>query len=475
MSDRMQTFTTDQMTRIHDASMELLSRVGVAFNESEALKIFTTHNFRVDGNTVFMTESQVRNALETVPSRFTVTARNPEKSVAVGGDNFVFAPGYGAPFIALPDGSLRDATMADYVNFCKLVQTSHTIDMNGFMMVVPGDVSADTSHLDMLFSSIVLCDKPFMGSPVTRRGARDCIEMAAILWGGKDKLADTGPVSVTLISSQSPLQFQDEMAGSLIELARANQACVIDSLVMAGSSGPVTLSGVLALQNAEILAGITLAQLVNPGVPVIYGGLSSAMDMRTGSLAVGCPELSMVVSATAQIARFYRLPSRSGGSLTDAHVPDAQAAGESALSLSTAARNGIHFILDAAGILESYMAMSYEKFLIDEEMCGILRKLITPIDFSDEAIDVEMIKTVGIGGQYLTQPQTFKRCRTEFYTTDFFNRQNNTGWKSAGSKRIDQIATEKVGQRLEGYEKPAIDPEVERALTVYITKRDKAG
>ena len=271
--------------------------------------------------------------------------------------------------------------MADYDNFCKLVQTSRIIDMNGFMMVVPSDVSADTSHLDMLLSAMVLCDKPFMGSPVSRQGARDCIEMAAILWGGQDTLAGMGPVSVSLISSQSPLQFQGEMAGSLIELARANQACVIDSLVMAGSSGPVTLSGVLVLQNTEILAGITLAQLVNPGVPVIYGGLSSAMDMRSGGLAVGCPELSMLVSATAQIARSYGLPSRSGGSLTDAHLPDAQAAGESALSLSTAVRNGIHFILDSAGILGSYMTMSYEKFLIDEEMCSILCRQIAPSTF----------------------------------------------------------------------------------------------
>lgn len=475
MIDRMQAFTASQMNRIHDASMALLSGSGVAFNEPEALEIFAAHGFRVDGKTVFITESHIKKALQTTPSRFTVTARNPGKSVAVGGDEFVFAPGYGAPFVALPDGSQREATLADYDNFCKLVQTSTSIDMNGFMMVVPGDVSADTAHLDMLFSSIVRCDKPFMGSPVSRQGARDCVEMAAITWGGKDTLADMGPVSVSLISSQSPLQFHAEMAGSLIELARANQACVIDSLVMAGSSGPVTLAGVLALQNAEILAGITLAQLVNPGASVLYGGLSSAMDMRTGSLTVGCPELSMVVSATAQMARFYNLPSRSGGSLTDAHVADAQAACESVVSLSTAVRNGIHFILDAAGILGSYMTMSFEKFLIDEEMCAILRKLVTPLDFSDGAIDVEMIRRVGIGGQYLTQPQTLKRCRTEFYTTDFFSRQNHAGWRSAGSRRIDETATERVAARLAAYEKPPIDPQVETALAAYVANRRQTG
>ncbi|MCB2147719.1 MAG: trimethylamine methyltransferase family protein [Deltaproteobacteria bacterium] len=471
MYDRMQTFTTDQITRIHDASMVLLSSVGVAFNEPEALEIFSSNGFKVEGKTVFMTETQIQKALDTAPSRFMVTARNPEKSVAVGEDDFVFAPGYGAPFIALPDGSQRGAIMADYDNLCKLIQTSKTIDMNGFMMVEPGDVPPETAHLDMMFSSIVLCDKPFMGSPVSKAGARDCIQMASLLWGGPDNLAAAGPVSVSLINSLSPLQFSDEMAGALIELARANQACVIASLIMAGSSGPVTLSGVLALQNAEILAGVTLAQLVNPGAPVIYGSTSSAMDMRTGGLAIGCPELSMVVSATAQMARFYKLPSRSGGSLTDAHFPDGQAAGESVLALSTAARSGINFILHSAGILGSYIAMSFEKFLMDEEMCGVVRKLIKPIDVSDAAIDVKMIKTVGIGGQYLTQPKTFKLCRTEFYMTDFLNRQNYAAWKAAGSKRIDQVATESLSHRLAAYEKPPIDPDVEMALAAFVAGR----
>jgi trimethylamine---corrinoid protein Co-methyltransferase len=204
---------------------------------------------------------------------------------------------------------------------------------------------------------------------------------------------------------------------------------------------------------------------------MIYGSTSSAMDMRSGGLSIGCPELSMVVSATAQMARFYHLPSRSGGGLTDAHVPDGQAAGESLLALSTAARNGINFILHSAGILGSYISMSFEKFLIDEEYCGMVRRLLRPINLSDEAIDLEMIKTVGIGGQYLTQPKTFKLCRTEFYMTDFFNRQNYAGWKAGGAQRIDQVAKNRLSQRMVAYEKPSIDPDVEVALSAYIAAR----
>jgi trimethylamine--corrinoid protein Co-methyltransferase len=473
MYDRMQTLTQEEMTRIHDAAMDLLGSTGIAFNEDEALEIFKKNGFKVDGKTVFFTEAQVKNALKTAPSRFTVTGRNPEKSVAIGEDDFVFVPGYGAPFVTLSNGEQREATMEDYDNFCKLVQTSKTIDMNGFMMVEPSDVPAETAHLDMLFSSIVLSDKPFLGSPVSKQGARDCVEMAAIVWGGMDKLKALGPVTVSLINSLSPLQFSDEMAGSLIELARANQACVIASLIMAGSSGPVTLSGVLALQTAEILAGVTLAQLVNPGAPVIYGSTSSAMDMKTGGLSIGCPELSIVVSATAQMARFYNLPSRSGGGLTDAHFPDAQAGIESALALTTAARSGINFILHSAGILGSYISMSFEKFLIDEELCGITRRMLKPMEVTTSSIDTEMIKTVGIGGQYLTQPKTFQLCRTEFYLTDFMNRQNHAGWKASGKKRLDEFAADRLSQRLAADEKPDIDAGTEAALVEFVTRRKK--
>jgi trimethylamine--corrinoid protein Co-methyltransferase len=471
MYDRMQTLDEAQMQLIHDSAMEILGRTGVAFNEDEAIEIFKANDFKVENKTVFFNEGQVRAALETAPAKFTVTARNPERSVVVGEEGFALVPGYGAPFITAADGSQREATMADYDNFCKLVQTSKHINMNGFMMVEPSDVPPETAHLDMLFSSIALCDKPFMGSPLSKAAARDCVEMAAIVWGGHDKLQAVGPVTVSLINSLSPLQFSDEMAGSLIELARANQACVIASLIMAGSSGPVTLAGVLALQTAEILAGITLAQLVNPGAPVIYGSTSSAMDMKTGGLAIGAPELSMVVSATAQMARFYKLPSRSGGGLTDAHAADGQAGVESTLALGTAVRNGVNFVLHTAGILGSYIAMSYEKFLLDEELAGLLWKMIKPIEITAESIDVEMIKTVGIGGQYLTQPKTFKLCRTEFYLSEMMNRQNHTGWTAAGGKRIDQVATDMLAQRLAAYEKPELDPAVEEVLSAYVARK----
>jgi len=469
MGDRMQELTREQLTRLHDASIDILENTGVVFNESEALEIFSGHGFRVDGRTVFFQEKHVARVLESAPAGFTITARNPKKSFSIGGDDFVFAPAYGPTFMANSSGSQRQGTMEDYDNFCKLVQTSKYIDMNGFMMVQPGDVAAETAHLDMLFSNITLCDKPFMGSPVSKRGALDTIEMAAIAWGGKEKLEDM-PVTVSLIDPLSPLRFSEEMAGSLIELARYGQACIVSPLIMAGSSGPVTLPGVVALQNAEILAGLALAQLVRPGAPILYGSASAPIDMRSGGLASGAPELSILASATTQMARFYNLPCRAGSAVTDAHLPDAQAALESTLTLYTAARSGSNLILHC-GTLGAFISMSYEKFMIDEEICGMIRRALTPMEVTDETIDLETIKAVGIGGEYLTRPKTLQRCRTEFFQPLLGNRKNYGRWLAAGGKRIDEKASEVLAGRLATYEKPDIDPSMEKVLAKYVAKR----
>ncbi|NOY86320.1 MAG: trimethylamine methyltransferase [Deltaproteobacteria bacterium] len=470
MFDRMQAFTNEEMTRIHDSAMEILRDVGVAFHEPEALEIFKNHGAKVKGDVVFLEEKMVTMALENAPSRFHLTGRNPDRSVWIGENDFVLVPGYGAPFIITPEGEQRLGTLDDYNNFCKLVQSSKYLDMNGFLMAEPSDVPTETAYLDMMFSSLTLCDRPFMGSPVTRQAAVDAVEMAAIVFGGKEEIAEH-PVMLPIISVIAPLQYSEEMAGSLIEFARAGQPILDASLVMAGSSGPVTLAGVLALQNAEVLAGLTLAQLVRPGIPYIYGATSCPIDMKTGALAIGAVENAMLVSATAQMARFYNLPSRSGGALTDAHFPDIQAGMESAMSLLTAIRSGINFVLHACGILGSFVEMSFEKFLADEELCGMVKKMHKPIDMSDEAIDLPMIKDVGIGGQYLTQPKTFQLCRTEFFVPDLIKRQSYDSWKGAGKKRLDQEATEGLARRLDGYEKPDMDPAIEHDLAKFVAGR----
>jgi trimethylamine--corrinoid protein Co-methyltransferase len=466
----MHLLSREDFDKIHHATLEIFKDVGLAFHEPEALEIFSRCGARVDGNVVFIEEGLVDKALKSSPAEFQIEGRNPAKSVTIGGQHLVLAPGYGSPFMVTKDGEQREAVMEDYDNFCKLVQTSKYIDMNGCLMVEPSDRPAETAHLDQVFSNLVLCDKPCLGSSVSRQAAIDSIEMAAIAWGGKEKIKNR-PVIMGIISSLSPLQYSAEMAGALIEYARHGQVSMLALLMQAGATGPVTLPGLLAVQNAEVLAGIILAQLVNPGSPVIYGTTSTITEMRTGGLAIGAPELSMIQNATMQMAQFYGLPSRGSGGLTDAHFPDMQAGIESTLGLSQSILSGANFILHACGILGSYISMSYEKFLADEELCGMLRRYLKPLDVTDDRIDLPTIKEVGVGGEYLTHERTFEHCRSEFYLPALMSRTDYESWSNAGKKTLKESATALLEKRLAEYVQPDIDSEIEKKLAEYLRQR----
>lgn len=470
MIDRMQRLSFEDLTRIHDASMNILGRTGIDFNHDRIAGLFKSRGFNTEGTRVYFEETDIYKALSTTVPSFTVHARNPANNVTIGGpDGFVFVPTGGPTRIAGTDGTHRTATMADFKACCKLVQTSDQVDMGGYLMVQPADVPAETANLDMMLAYMTLCDKPIFGSSGSGREAADTLEMAAILFGGREKMLDM-PVMVAVANSLSPLRFSREEGDVILQMAGWRQPVVISNMILAGISGPVSLPEMLALENAEILAGVVLTQLVSPGTPVLYGSCSAPIDMRTMVSAVGTSEAVKIASATAQMAGFYSLPCRAGGSLTDAHLPDAQALAEGTLMLSTVVRNGAHFIYHACGQMGSYISFGYEKWLLDEEICRMVRNILTPVIPAGETIDADLVNQVGIGGQYLTHPSTFQKFRN-LSATRLFNRKDYTRWHSSGARRVEDQAHNAIGPRLDSYQKPPMDPELEDALTAYV----KAG
>jgi len=251
-----------------------------------------------------------------------------------------------------------------------------------------------------------------MGSAMGEQGAKDSIRIASILFGSEAQLAEK-PRFISILCSLTPLKYDLRMLGALMEYARAGQPQLISSLSIAGATGPVTLAGNLALQNAEILAGIALAQLVREGTPVIFAGASSNAEMRSGALSIGSPEMAMNTAATAQMARYYKLPGRSGGAVCDAKAPDAQASYESMMNLLMAPVCGINFVLHSAGIIESYNCMSYEKFVIDDEMCGMVKKIKQGYKVNDDTLGLDVINEVGPGGHFLDKDHTLVHFRGE--------------------------------------------------------------
>jgi len=466
----MQSFSQQELEKIHSASMSILEKMGVVFQDAQVLETFKKHGFKVAGEKVYFNERQVADALETVPEQFEITARNPQKSVIVGVGDPVCAPGYGAPFIIDAAGLQRQGTLDDYINFCKLIHTSQHIDMIGYAMVEPADVPSEHAYLYMMQANLTTSDKPFMGPSVPKMAAQDAIEMAGLLWGGKESLQNKYVILPT-INPLSPLIWDDNMAAAILIYAENKQPIMFENLMMSGSTGPVTLAGTIVLQNAEILSGFVLTQLVTPGLPVIFGNIAGVTDMRTGNLSIGAPESSMFVSATAQMAQFYGVPGRSGGSLTDAHIPDMQAGIESAICLFTAMRGGITFLLHACGILGAYISMSYEKFIIDEEIIAMVKRMLRPVTFTDATIDLETIQEVGFGGEFLSHPNTFEHFRKEHFDTTLFNRLGYNDWRMKGRKDLSVRAGEVVKNRLESYQKPDIDPEIEAQIAKFIRTR----
>ncbi len=450
---------------IHDTSMQLLANVGVEFPDDEAIAVFKRHGFKADGHRVHFREEQVLNAVETAPAQFTLHARNPDRNVTVGDGEPVFAPAYGAPFIVDPEVGKRQPTMEDYHDLVRLAHALPNQDLSGHLLVEPGDVPAGTVHLRMLHAHMVHSDKPFIGSAEGALGARHTMEMAAILFG--EEIGEQ-PVTIGLINPLSPLGYSREMLQALMEYARWRQPVIIATLVMAGSTGPITLAGVLVQQNAEILAGITLTQLISPGTAVVYGSTSTNIDMKTGALAIGGPELAMVVVATAQMARHYGLPSRSGGALTDASSPDAQAGFESMLSLLTTVNSGIDFVLHAGGILSSYLAFSYEKFVLDDEMCGMVRRLRQGIAVTPETLAYDVMANVGPGGNFLTEMHTVKRCRTEFWQPAVCDRGGLEAWMTGGRQDAVQRARQRWQQLLVEHEDPPLETTTARQLQAFV-------
>lgn len=464
-------FTDDDVRKIHEATLQVLETVGLDFGYAPAVEVFKKAGCKVEGQRVFLSPKMVMDQVKKAPSQFTLTARNPEKSVVIGGDNIAYIPCYGPPFVHDLDRGRRESTLEDYTNFVKLACASKSMDITGGMLTEPNDIPIERRNAEMIYASMRYSDKPFMGGAIGAEAARETIEMAAIVFGCSEKeLADIKPM-ISILCSLTPLAYDDRMLGAIMAYAKAGMPQLISSLSIGGSTSPVTMEGTLVVQNAEILAGIVLTQLVREGAPVVFSGSSSATAMRYGTLSIGAPEMAVNTAATAQMARFYGIPSRGGGAVTDAKLPDAQAGMESMMSQLMATLSGVHFVLHSAGILEGYMAASYEKFIIDDEICGMCKRIRTGEKADSEKLALDVIKQVGPGGEYLTNTHTFQNFRKELYTPIMEEKEPFAGWKEKGGLSLEKIANAKWKSILQTYQEPGMPDETHRKLKAYMDKK----
>jgi trimethylamine--corrinoid protein Co-methyltransferase len=466
--------SAEQVERIHQASMRILEEIGIEFLDGEALDLWEAAGADVDRATqrVRMDRGLVLEAVAKAPAHFTLRARNPEHNLPVGGNYIILVSVGGTPNASDFDNGRRPGTLTAFQDLIRLVQQCHPVHVTCSQAVEPQDVPVPVRHLDRVYSLFTLSDKAITTPAHGREVAMDCVNMAAIIFGGLDEMRRE-PVFASIVNANSPLRYDTNMLGGLITYARYGQPIVVTPFILAGAMSPITLASAIAQQNAEALAGVALTQLVNPGVPVIYGGFTTSTDMQTGSPAFGGPEGALAMLAGAQLARHYGLPYRGSGGLNNSKVPDAQAAYETQMTLWPAILGHANFIVHSAGWLEAGLVCSFEKFILDVEGLAMLYDFLDGIEISDETLALDAIAEVGPGGHHFGTSHTLARYRTEFYLPIISDRQNYDAWVENGALDAAQRAHRVWKALLATYELPALDPAIEEGLREYVERRKR--
>ncbi len=446
----------------------IVSELGIEFLHDDAIAEFRKAGQEIEDHVVKLDPDFVLEQVAKAPREFELQARNPERSVHIGGDAMVFSAVYGCPFVR--EGLVRrEAQMRDFENLVKLSQSFPELDSPGGTICEPGDRPLDSRHLDMVYALMTLSDKPFMGSVTSGPNAADTIRMAEMVFG-RESIEQT-PAVISLINVNSPLRYDDRMLSALFEYGRANQALIITPFLLMGAMSPVTVAAALTQQIAEALAGIALVQLVRPGCPVVFGSFLSNTDMQSGSPSFGTPESAQGLLCTGQIARHFGLPFRSGGGLTSSQTVDAQAAYEAMMTMVPTMLAGTNFVLHAAGWLESALVSCYEKFIVDIEILRMLYEQFKPLEVSEDTIAFSAHQEVGQGGHFLGAVHTLERFRECFYRPLLSSTENYERWNRLGGRDAATRASEIWQKTLEEYEEPEMDPGLREELAAYVTRR----
>lgn len=455
---------------IHEASMRILSRTGMRFEYPEAVKVLKENGIDVDDDGVArFTEEQLMYWVNKAPHAFTMYARNPKHNITVGGDHLNPAPGYGCPFVIDPDGEQHAAMTEDFVKFLKLYHQQPSFDINGGIIVQPDDLPVDNATLLMLYMTLLYSDKVLLTGTADEKQVEAMMEVAKLVFGGEEELKKY-PRMITLINTVTPLQLTNVMTESLFQFVKYRQPLVIGSLAQAGSTSPVTLAGSLAISNAEILAGIALCQMISPGTPVVYGCETTTADMRSGATAIGSPEGAICYNHTGKMADFYGIPSRAGGCLSDAKKVNAQAGYESMMTFMACRDANINFMIHAAGIMDAYASMSYEKLIVDFEVIDYVNRYCRRFEINEETIPEDLIDEVGQDGVYLTEDHTFEYCRTEPLTPEISVR----GTAEEPGTALENNIQRKIDAMLDAYVQPELDRDIHSEIKKILLSRGVA-
>ncbi|MEM7207311.1 MAG: trimethylamine methyltransferase family protein [Pseudomonadota bacterium] len=454
----------------HNADL-VLQETGMDFTDDpEILSIFREAGADVTGTRVRFEPGMCRSIIQqTAPAEFKQHARNPDNTVVLGGDNAVLCPSWGPPFVSDLDRGRRYGTLDDFQTLVKLHQTIPYLHHSGGVVCEPVDLPANKRHLDMLYAHFRYSDRACFGALIGAERAQDSINMAKIVFG--DDFVENNAVLYCVSNTNAPLVLDANMSGALKTYARSNQPVACTPWTLAGAMSPCTVTGTLTQVLAEALACLCLVQLINPGAPCLMGSFASTMSMQSGAPTFGTPEAAKMVLASGQLARRLGVPLHTVGTLSASKAPDAQSEQEATWGLLMAMFAGANLINHATGWLEGGLVTSFEKTIIDADLCGKVASFFEGIDLSSNAQAMDAIAAVGPGQHYLSSDHTQRNFRDAFYRSESSDSNAYEQWVADGSRDAARRANAQWKRQLEHYEDPGLDTAVDDALQAYIAKR----
>jgi trimethylamine--corrinoid protein Co-methyltransferase len=441
---------TDSET-IHAATLEVLEKTGVAVRNDTALKLLQENGCEVDSEVVRIPASLIEELVKKTPASFSLYSRDGKGEHEIGGDNVLFNPASSSIYIEDgTSGAIRKAIAKDLVRFTQLVDNMQNIGAQS-TAIVPSDVPAAIQDIYRLYIILRESNKPIITGAFSKEGLLDMKRILEAAVGGEDELAKR-PRAVFDCCPLSVLIWGDISTKNLIDCATHGIPAAIVPAPLVGATSPVTLGGTLVQFNAEVLSGIVIAQLARPGSPLVYGGATSILDQRYGTSRIGAPEAVLVACASAEMGKFYGLPTHAYLGVSDSKAVDAQSGYESAMGLIQAALTGINLV-SGPGMLLSINCQSLEKLVIDNEICGAALRIKEGINFEGIEEIPELIRTAGPGGNYLKEKHTRKHLRQEhIFPSDVISRSTLDSWIDKGSKESQEMASTRVDNLLKNHQ-----------------------
>lgn len=444
-----------------------MENIGIIMPYEHAKETLKKAGATVEGDLVKFPRALVEKAIELAPSSYMLYGRDENKSVEISTEKTAYAGPYGSPFVTDLDRGRRPGTLSDFIEIVKICDTLKNIDIQSHISCEVSDIDVKARPLTMVYNTMKYSAKPLMGSVYGYENAMKCIEMASIPFGGLESIKNH-PVISSIPCTLTPLSYDGNQLGAIRAYAETGQPQLINSLSMAGMTTPATLAGLVSVQNAEVLAGIVYAQCINPGTPVVYSASGSNTEMGSGLLIIGTPEDALVSLVNGQLAKYYKIPCRISGALSDSKMMDSQAAYESAVTIMMAQMAGGNFILHSAGILEAYICTSYEKLIVDNEILGYLKHINRGVEVNEDTLAYDVIEEEGPQGTFLINEHTVEHFREEFYWPTLSDRAGYDQWKANGALSAETRANMKWKKILEDYPGSTLPADVEKDMLKYM-------